>query len=426
MTTPTAPAHDPYAALRHRGFRRFLVASMLATIGTEMQAVAVGWELYERTRNPLDLGLVGLVQVLPVLLFVLPAGQLADRVPRVPILVATHAVLILASLGLAAVSAARGPVALVYACLALVGTATAFALPSRWSLVPLLVPLGDLASAVTWRSSGWQLAAVAGPALGGVALAVFGRAAPVYLLDALAGGLVVALLATLRPRPQPKATDPVSWRSLLAGVRFVGRSDLMLAALTLDLFAVLLGGAVALLPVFARDLLHVGPNGLGALRAAPSVGALVMALVLAHRPPFRHAGRALLVAVAGFGVATIVFGFSRNVGLSLFALFLTGAFDNISVVVRSTLVQLLTPDAMRGRVSAVNAVFVGMSNELGSFESGVAARLLGPVVAVVAGGVGCLAVVGSVALRWPALARLGSLSDLKPLDPDPPPAGETT
>ncbi len=392
---------------------------MLATIGVEMQAVAVGWELYERTNDPLDLGLVGLVQALPVLLFVLPAGQLADRVARVPILVGTHLLLILASVGLAVVSAWQGPVSLVYACLTLVGTASAFALPTRWAIVPQLVPLADLPSAVTWRSSVWQLAAVAGPALGGLALAMFHRAAPVYLMDATAGVIVVALLATLRPRPQPPSRTPVTPRSLLAGVRFVSRSDLMLAALTLDLFAVLLGGAVALLPIFARDLLDVGPNGLGVLRAAPSVGAFTMALFLAHRPPFRNAGRALLIAVAGFGVATVVFGCSRDMVVSLVALFFTGAFDNVSVVVRSTLVQMLTPDAMRGRVSAVNAVFVGMSNELGSFESGVAARLLGPVVAVIAGGFGCLVVVSAVALRWPALGRLGSLVDLAPL-PMPP------
>jgi MFS family permease len=404
--------HDPYAVLRHRDFRFYLIAAMLGTIGNEMQAVAVGWELYDRTGSALDLGLVGLVQAAPVLLLVLPAGQLADRVSRRRIIVASQLMLLVASLGLAVVSAWRAPVGMVYGCLGLVGIANAFAMPARWAFVPQLVPLLQLPSAVTWRSSSWQVAAVTGPALGGIALAAFGRAAPVYLLDAAIGGVVVGLLATIAPRPVMRSSDPVSLGSMLAGVRFVGKNDLLLAALTLDLFAVLLGGAVALLPVFARDILQVGPTGLGWLRAAPSVGALATAVFIAHRPPLRKAGRALLAAVAGFGVATVVFGVSRSFGLSLAMLVLSGGLDMVSVVVRSTLVQLLTPDAMRGRVSAVNAVFVGMSNELGAFESGLAARFLGPVAAVVAGGFGCLAVVAFVAFRWPRLGRLGSLAEL--------------
>jgi hypothetical protein len=402
--------HQPYAVLRHRDFRLYLLASMIGTVGNEMQALAVGWELYDRTGSALNLGLVGLVQALPVLVLVLPAGHLADRASRRRIIMGAQSTLALAAIGLTAVSWLRAPVGLVYGCLGLVGIANAFAMPARWAFVPQLVPPLDLPSAVAWRSSCWQVAAVTGPLVGGVALAVFRRPALVYLLNASACAVVVAMLRAIRPRPVVGPSEPLTWDSMLAGVRFVGRTELLLAAMTLDLFAVLLGGAVALLPVFARDRLHVGPAGLAWLRAAPSVGAMLTAVAIAHRPPFRRAGRALLASVAGFGIATIVFGLSRSFGLSLAMLFLTGALDMVSVVVRSTLVQVLTPDAMRGRVSAVNAVFVGMSNELGAFESGVAARLLGPVAAVVAGGAGCLLVVASVAARWPAIRRLGPLA----------------
>jgi MFS family permease len=407
-----AGRHDPYAALRHRDFRLILAGTILASVGNEMQAVAVGWELYERTGSAMDLGLVGLVQALPVMLLALPAGHLADRASRKGIALATQTALAVASLGLAMVSATRAPVPWVYACLALAGVANAFAFPARWALLPQLVPLEDFNNAVTWRSSGWQIAAVAGPALGGLVIALGRGATPVYVLDATLGLIVVALVSGLRGRPQEKAEGELSWESLLAGVRFVWRTELILATITLDMFAVLLGGATTLLPIYARDILHVGPTGLGCLRAAPSIGAVMMAVTLAHRPPLRRAGRALLLAVGGFGVATIVFGLSRDFRLSLAMLLLSGALDNVSVVVRATLVQLLTPDAMRGRVASVNSVFIGMSNELGGFESGVAARLLGPVGAVVVGGVGALLVVLGVVVTWPGVWRLGSLADV--------------
>lgn len=418
-TTAATRPHDPYAALRHRDFRLYLAAAMLGTIGNEMQAVAVGWELYDRTGSALDLGLVGLVQAAPVIALVLPAGHLADRLNRRRILMAAQALLVASSIGLAAASLARAPLGLIYACLGLVGIANAFSMPARSAFISQLVPLADLPSAVTWRSSGWQTAAVTGPALGGLALGAWHRPDWVYLLDAAAGLVVIGLFLAIIPRPPARSGEPFSLGSMLAGVRFVAHSDLLLAALTLDLFAVLLGGAVALLPVFARDILHAGPSGLGWLRAAPSIGAMLTAVTIAHRPPLRRAGLALLAAVAGFGLATIGFGLSRNFGLSLAMLLLTGGLDMISVVVRSTLVQLLTPDAMRGRVSAVNAVFVGMSNELGAFESGGVSYLIGPVRAVIAGGLGCLVVVGVVASRWPALLRLGSLAELqRPPDVD--------
>ncbi len=427
---PAPPRHDPYAALRHPGFRRLAFGSLIAKVGFEMQAVAVGWELYDRTHDPLALGLVGLVQVIPVILLALPAGHAADRHSRKAIVLLTQAGLSAAALGLAVTSALKGPVGLMYAWLALAGVAMAFANPARWAILPQLVPLRDFANAVTWRTSIWQLSSVFGPALGGAVLAACLRLptgmpawvrspAPVYLLDAGLGLLVVSMLAGMRPTPRESATnEPMTVRSLLAGVRFVLEKKLILATITLDMFAVLLGGATALLPIFA-EILRVGPVGFGWLRAAPSIGAVAMAMTLAHRPPLRKAGQALLLSVAGFGAATIVFGLSRDATLSFFMLALAGGLDNISMVVRGTLVQILTPDSMRGRVSAVNSVFIGMSNELGAFESGVTARWLGPVASVVVGGAGCILVVLGVGAAWPEVWRLGSLVGLKSLDPGP-------
>lgn len=401
--------HDPYAALRHRDFLLFLVASMLATIGAEMQTVAVGWELYERTGSAMALGWVGLVQALPVLLLALPAGQVADRFRRRDVVMATQVMTTLCSLGLAYASYTKGPYELIYVFLFCSGVASAFSFPARWAFVPELVPSHEFHNAVTWRSSGWQTAAVIGPALGGLGIATWRSATPVYVVDAGFGLFVCLLMTVIAARPRPRGQGTISLRSLLAGVGFVWRTKLILATITLDMFAVLLGGATTLLPIFAKDILQVGPTGLGWLRAAPSVGALTMAMIIAHRPPMSRAGPTLLAAVAGFGVATIVFGLSRSVWLSLLMLFLTGALDNISVVIRATLVQVLTPDEMRGRVSAVNSVFIGMSNELGGFESGLAARLFGPVVSVVAGGVGCILVVLGVGTAFPKVWTLRSL-----------------
>jgi len=401
--------HDPYAALRHRDYRHLLAGSVLASIGSEAQAVAVGWELYQRTGSPSALGLVGLVQFLPVLLLSLPAGQAADRYSRKGLMMAAQGTAMLASLGLAALSLLEGPIPLIYVCLLVAGCARAFSAPARWSLVPLVVPESLLANAVTWNSSGWQIAAVTGPALGGLLIALAGRAAEAYLLAAACALTCAGLVATIRPRPAERTSEAPSLASLLAGVRFVLRTELILATITLDLFAVLLGGATALLPIFAKDVLEVGPVGLGWLRAAPALGALAMAITMAHRPPLARAGRALLLAVAGFGAMMVVFGLSRNFLLSFVALAVAGALDNISVVVRGTLVQVLTPDAMRGRVSAVNAVFVSSSNELGGFESGMTADWFGAVASVVGGGVGTILVVLAVMHRWPSVLRLGRL-----------------
>jgi MFS family permease len=410
--------HDPYAALRHRDFRLLLAGTLLASVGTEMIAVAVGWELYRRTRSAANLGFVGLVEFLPILFLSLPAGQTADRFSRRLQLTAAQGVLALASLGLATLSFLEGPVPLFFVCLFFVGVARAFSAPARWSLLPQVVPSGALTNAVTWNSTGWQLASASGPALGGLVIALSGRAADAYLL---AGGCALAcaaLVSQLRPRPRIRIGEPLSFASLAAGLGFVWRTKLILATITLDLFAVLLGGATALLPVFAEDILYVGPVGLGWLRAAAPLGALATAFLLAHLPPMRRAGPTLLWAVAGFGLATIAFGVSTNPWMAGLFLLLTGALDNVSVVVRGTLVQSLTPDAMRGRVSAVNAVFVGTSNELGAFESGITAAWFGPVWSVVGGGIGTLLVVLLVMLRWPEVLRLGPLHQVLPQTPD--------
>ena len=410
MTPAAEPAHDPYAALRHRDYRFLLAGSILASIGSEVQAVAVGWELWQRTHDAAALGYVGLVQFLPVLLLSLPAGHVTDRHSRKGLLLVSQALTALVSLAFAALSWWQGPLLAIYFFLLLAGCCRAFSAPARWALVPMVVPAPVLNNAVTWNSSGWQIAAATGPALGGfVIYALGGQATGNYFLAAGCALACALLIALVRPQGAPPPARAASLESLLAGVRFVWRTKLILATITLDLFAVLFGGATILLPVFATDILHVGATGLGWLRASPALGALLMALVLAHRPPLRRAGRALLVSVAGFGLATVVFGLSENFWLSFAMLALTGALDNVSVVVRGTLVQVLTPDEMRGRVLAVNAVFISSSNELGGFESGVTAKLWGPVASVVVGGVGTVVVVGAVMLCWPEVMRLGSL-----------------
>jgi MFS family permease len=383
---------------------------MLATIGAEIQTVSLGWEILRRTNSPLALGLVGLVQVVPVLLLALPAGHAADSLPPQLIMVGTQLTVATVSLGIALCCVTEAPVAWIYALLAVSACALALALPARSALLPRVVPLDTFANAVGWRTSGWQIAAVAGPALGGIGLALVKTVAPMILISATIATVVALIVSGIRPRPVTIKREPISLQTLLVGVRFVAADQRILGAITLDLFAVLFGGATALLPIFARDILDVGRVGLGWLRAAPPLGASLMALVIVHRPPLRRPGRMLLLCVAGFGVATIVFGLSRNPLLSFAMLMLTGAFDNISVVIRGTLVQLLTPDPMRGRVAAVNGVFIALSNELGAFESGLTASWWGPVGAVVAGGIGCLGVVQGVSLGFPRLSDLGSLT----------------
>ena len=400
---------DPYAALRFPDFRRFLGGHVLASMGLQMQTVAVGWYLYERTGSALALGGVGLAQVVPIFALTLPAGHLADRLDRKRITVVCFLLLMAASLGMAALAFLDGPVAIMYALLVLYGTGRAFGATARDALAPQLLPLELLGNGATWRTGAFQMAAVLGPALGGFIIGLRHSATPAFVLTGLCSGTFAVLMTGVRPRAYAPTVGERALQRLLWGARFVWTTRILLAIITLDMFAVLLGGATMLLPVYAKDILHVGPRGLGWLMAAPSAGAVLVALALAHAP-VQRAGRSLLWAVSGFGVATAVFGLSRSFVLSLVALAFVGGFDMVSVVIRSTLVQVLTPDELRGRVAAINALFVGTSNELGGFESGTAAALFGPVIAVVGGGIGSLLVVAIVALVWPEVRRYGQLS----------------
>jgi len=412
---PAEHGHDPYSALRFRDFRLLLIGACIAQFGQQMLTVALGWELYDRTGSALVLGGVGLAQVVPVIALSLPAGAVADRYSRKRIVIIAQVVLALGALGLALLSFGHGPLLLIYGCLVALGAASAFSNPASSALIAQVIPAQAYENAVTWRSSATQVSAVLGPAAGGFLIGLLHGASWIYVATAVAALLFALVLTPLRVRrPMEQAARARTVGAVAEGLRFLGQTRVLLAAITLDLFAVLLGGATTLLPIFARDILHVGPTGLGWLQAADSVGSLCMVLALAHRRPFTRAGRTLLVAVAGFGVATIVFGLSRSFALSLAMLVVLGALDNISVVVRSTLVLVRTPDAMRGRVGAVNALFIGASNQLGGFESGLVAQLVGPVIAVAAGGIGTLLVVAMVAWLWPEMRRLGALSEAAP------------
>ena len=404
--------HDPYAALRFRDFRLYAIGWMISVIGQQMQAAALAWEIFDRTGSYSALGWLGGVQAVPLLLLALPAGHLADTFDRRRITTLTSILASLCSLALAVLSY-RAPINWMFGVLVLSSTALVMGRPARSALLPQIVPLSVFSNAVTWNASIFQVATMLGPALAGLIIIFSVRT--VYVIDALCALTFAALTFLLKPANLNKSnhTD----RSLIAGIRFVWNTRIILATLTLDLFAVLLGGAVYLLPVFAKQILNVGSLGFGGLRAADAIGAFVMAILLAHLPPMKHAGRNMLLAVAGFGAATIVFGLSRNYLLSFAMLLLIGAFDNISVVVRHTLVQVLTPDSTRGRVSAVNNIFIGASNEIGGLESGLTAHWFGPITSVVGGGFGTLLVVLSISLLFPQIRRFGSLHNAKPESP---------
>ncbi len=409
-----SPGENPgsYSALHFRDFRLLLATVFLTMFGQQMLTVAIGWELYNRTGSALVLGGIGLAQVIPLILLFLPAGYAADNISRKYILIVTQTLSLLASLGLATLSFRHGPLFGIYGCLILLGAAQSFGMPSSSALVSQVIPEQAFENAMTWRSSTTQLSAVLGPTTGGFLIGLFGGASYVYIVSATCFFIVVTLLFFMRVGPQKVSlASNRKLSSLVDGIRFLGRTRVMLAAITLDLFAVLLGGAVTLLPIFAKDILHVGPFGLGSLQAASSLGAVGMALTLAHQPAFKRAGPVLLLAVSGFGVATIIFGLSHWFWLSFLMLLILGALDNISVVIRSTLVLVRTPDEMRGRVGAVNSLFIGTSNQLGGFESGVTAQLLGPVGSVVLGGIGTILIVVLVALIWPEMRRLSTLRE---------------
>lgn len=415
MTDPTTARRDPYAALRHRDFRWYIVSLFCMTLASQLQAVVIGWQVYAITHDPLSLGLIGLAEALPFIAVALPAGYLADRFSRRALSVVSLSVLTVCSAGLLAFSAvpgllARAGIGPIYGLIFASGIARAVLQPARQALGAELIPREMYENAVAWRSSTWQTAAVVGPAVGGL---LYGFAGPVvaYGVDvALMLVAVAGFLAVNYVPVQRQAESGSVFRSLLLGLRFVWHEPVILGALSLDLFSVFLGGAEALLPIFASEILKVGPQGLGILRAAPAAGAVLMGVFLAHRPPIERAGRALLVAVAVFAVAIIGFGLSKNFYLSLLLLGISGMADNVSVVIRSTLLQVLTPPEMLGRVSAVNSVFIGSSNELGTFESGVAARYLGTVPAVVLGGSAALLVVAATAKLVPRLRQLGRIT----------------
>ena len=394
--------------LAQRQFIRFWLARLGGVTANQMLMMALAWHVYELTGSAWDLGLVGLFQFVPALLMTLPAGHLADRWHRGRIFAVCLLTQALVALVLVlAVQQAFVSRDLILALSVVLGAARAFQMPAQQALVPLLVPQQLLTRAIALSSSGIQIAIIGGPALGGLLY----LSGPTLVYATAAGMLTLGGLLTLAVRYHHQRRDEVaSWHTVLAGVGFVWQRKVLLGAISLDLFAVLLGGATALLPIYARDILHTGPQGLGLLRAAPAAGALLMSLLLMRWPLQRYAGRRLLAAVALFGVATLVFGLSNHFVVSLLALAVSGAADSISVVTRLTLVQLETPDAMRGRVAAVNSIFVGASNQLGEFESGATAALWGPVGSVVAGGLGTVL----VALMWwrffPALAQRDRLT----------------
>ena len=409
MTT-TNTSHDPYAALRFQDFRLLLAGRFITSFGNQMLSFAVGWELWLRTHDAFALGLVGLVQVIPVILLSLPAGHVADQYDRKKIVYFTQSLLALCSLGLALLSYFEGSLLLIYLCLLGIGIARAFNDPASSTLLPQTVPPEIFTSAATWSSSSWQFASIVGPALAGLVVALLNSVTAIYVFDIFAALTFLVLVGLIKGRPLALSKKAATLDSLKEGLRFIRDTKVILAAITLDMFAVLFGGAVTLLPVYATDILKVGPQGLGIMRAAPSIGALIMAFALAHLPPFKQAGRTLLIAVAGFGLATIVFGLSTSFWLSAAMLALLGGLDNISVVIRGSLMLTRVPDEMRGRASSVNSIFIGASNELGGFESGAVAALFGPIIAVVSGGIGTILVVLAIAKAWPELRELKSIN----------------
>ncbi|WP_306519907.1 MFS transporter [Gemmatimonas sp.] len=410
---------DTFAALRLPNFRRYILALFTLTLGIQIQGTVVGWQIYDLTRDPLALGLVGLAEALPAISMSLVAGHVADTHDRRRVALLALSALVGCSLALwwlghpapigGVPLTAPARVRAIYGVIVVSGVARAFLQPARQALSAELVPRTLYQNAVTWRSGSWQLAAVLGPALGGILYAIGGVTLS-YAVDAvLMAFAVLGLVSVRHTSPVRESHDEPIRVAILGGLRFVFGDALLLSALSLDLFSVLFGGAVALLPVFAGEILHAGPTGLGLLRAAPAAGAVVASVLLTRFPPFAHSGRNLLLAVTGFGLCSIGFGLSRNLPLSIALLALGGASDMVSVVIRSLMLQMRTPEALLGRVSSVNQIFIGSSNEIGAFESGLTARWWGAVTAVVVGGIATLGVAATVAWRVPALRKLRQL-----------------
>ncbi len=402
------------AAFTHPAFVVFQIARFLVVSAVEMQAVAVGWQVYEITKRPLDLGFVGLAQFLPGILLFPLSGHASDRFERRDVLSACYGGYALCfGLLLALAQRTVHTMTPIYVVLVLIGVVRSFNGTASRSILPQLVSEEHFPNAVAWNASIFQAATILGPTFGGIVYAASHGPSAVYAIAMVTA--VGATISTFRIKPEskPRTREPMTFTTAFAGLRFIWRKKLILGAISLDLFAVLLGGAVALLPVYAREILHTGPWGLGLLRTAPGVGAALMAVVLAHKPLRGSSGIALLWAVAGFGVFTIIFGLSRSLTISLVALLLLGASDMISVIIRATLTQLATPDAMRGRVTAVDMIFIGTSNEFGQFESGVTAQWFGTVPAVVLGGIGTLVVIALWAWWFPDLRHAGDLHSIR-------------
>jgi MFS family permease len=413
MAEPENTRADGRAAFRYPSFVLFQTARFCIVLATEMQSVAVGWQVYEITKRPLDLGLVGLAQFLPGILLFLVSGHVADRHDRRKLIVVCYVGFALCC-GLLLLTAVRDvrPVAYIFAVLVLLGVVRSFTGPVSRALLPQLVPEEHFPSAVAWASTIFQGAAILGPALGGLIYAFFRGPSAVYVLAVLMA--IAAIICTLQINTQakPRPREPINLTTVSAGLRYIWREKLILGSISLDLFAVFLGGAVALLPIYAREILLTGPWGLGLLRTAPGIGAAAMALFLAHRPIRRKVGLIMLWCVAGFGFFTILFGLSHSLILSLIALVFVGATDMVSVIVRGVLIQVATPDEMRGRVNAVDMVFIGASNEFGEFESGLTAQWFGTVPAVVIGGIGTLVVTAIWAWRFPELRKVEQIHSL--------------
>ncbi len=400
---------DPYAVLRIRDFRYFISARVFGSMAIKMQGVIVGWQIYSLTKDPLALGMIGLAEAIPAIGVALYAGYLADKVNRKYIVTAVYSMLILCTTGLLVLSAGVIEMPLsftiraMYAVIFVTGLARGFLSPSLFGLLSQCVPRELYPNSSAWNTSLNQVSVVIGAAAGGLIFAAAGFSIT-YLINIFLLLAALMLIACISPKPKPVLVEGHALLdNLLSGIRFVFRHQILLSVLSLDLFAVLFGGAVALLPIFADHILHIGPQGLGLLRAAPSAGAFLMAVVLIYKPPLRNTGRKLLWCVAGFGVCMIFFALSRNFYLSLFLLMLSGMFDNVSVVIRSIIMQTFTPDEMKGRVSSVNSMFIGSSNEIGAFESGVSARFFGTIPSVVIGGGITLAVVALATIKAPLL-----------------------
>jgi len=413
MPEPENSLADGRAAFRYPSFVLFQTARFCIVLATEMQSVAVGWQVYEITKRPLDLGLVGLAQFLPGILLFLVSGHVADRYDRRKLIIICYVGFALCC-GLLLLTAVRDvrSVAYIFAVLVLLGVVRSFTGPVSRALLPQLVPERHFPTAVAWACTIFQGAAILGPALGGLIYAFFRGPSAVYVLAVLMA--IAAIICTLQIKTQAKARarEPINFTTVSAGLRYIWREKLILGSISLDLFAVFLGGAVALLPIYAREILLTGPWGLGLLRTAPGIGAAAMALFLAHRPIQRKVGLIMLWCVAGFGFFTILFGLSRSLILSLIALVFVGATDMVSVIVRGVLIQVATPDEMRGRVNAVDMVFIGASNEFGEFESGLTAQWFGTVPAVVIGGIGTILVTAIWAWRFPELRKVEQIHSL--------------